>query len=62
VLIPVEPGFKKVKIAPHFGDLSFTDGTFPTLYGVIKVKHVRQNDGSVKSNISLPEGVVQVNN
>ena len=59
-VVPAEPGFKKVKIIPHLGDLTFAEGTFPTPYGVIKVKHFKQADGTVKSDITLPEGVVLI--
>ena len=58
-IVPVEPGFKKVKITPHLGGLNFAEGSFPTPYGVIKVKHVKQPDGTVKSDIILPDGVVR---
>lgn len=59
-VIPVEPGFKKVKIVPHLGDLSFAEGTFPTPNGIIKIKHVKQKDGTIKSDIVLPDGVIQI--
>jgi len=59
-ITPVDPGFKKVKIEPHLGNLTFAEGSFPTPYGVIKVKHVKQLDGTVKSEIILPKGIEQV--
>jgi alpha-L-rhamnosidase len=37
--------------------LSFAEGTFPTSLGIIKVKHFKQADGEIKSDISVPEGV-----
>jgi hypothetical protein len=33
------------------------EGSFPTPLGVIKVRHERQADGSVKSEIKAPDGV-----
>jgi hypothetical protein len=60
-IIPLEPGFKKVKIEPHLGSLTFAEGTFPTPYGVIKVKHVKQADGSVTSSVVLPKGIEKNN-
>ena len=60
-IIPVEPGFKKVKIEPHLGALSFAEGTFPTPYGVIKVTHTKQRNGKIVSEIVLPKGVERVN-
>lgn len=53
----VEPGCRKVKIAPHLGHLQWVEGTFPTPYGPIEVKHVRGEDGRVESVIHAPEEV-----
>ena len=53
----VEPGCKVVKVEPHLGDLQWVEGTVPTPYGVIKVRHDKQADGSVKSKIEAPKGV-----
>ena len=46
-----------VKIEPHLGDLQWAEGTFPTPYGIIKIRHEQKADGSVKSNIKAPKGV-----
>ncbi|MBQ6576678.1 MAG: alpha-L-rhamnosidase, partial [Bacteroidales bacterium] len=56
----VEPGYAKVKIEPHLGDLEWAEGTVPTPYGVIKVSHKKGADGKVITNISLPKGVKKV--
>lgn len=53
----VEPGCKVVKIEPHLGDLQWAEGTFPTPMGVIKVRHEKQPDGTVKSTVDVPPGV-----
>lgn len=53
----VEPGVKAVQIRPNLGDLSYVEGTFPTPHVVIHVKHTKQNDGTIKSDIKVPEGV-----
>jgi hypothetical protein len=53
----VESGCKKVRIEPHLGDLGWAKGTFPTPLGLIRVSHVKQNDGSVDSEIQVPDGV-----
>lgn len=53
----VEPGCKTVAIEPHLGDLEWAEGTFPTPMGVIKIRHDKQKDGTVKSAIDAPEGV-----
>ena len=59
-IVPVEPGFKTVRIDPHLGDLEWAEGTFPTPYGLIKVRHQKNADGSVSSDIKLPKGVRRV--
>ena len=53
----VEPGFKKVRIVPHLGNLNWVEGTFPTPMGVITIKHVKGVDGKVVSDVQVPEGV-----
>ena len=53
----IEPGCKVVKITPNLGDLTFAEGTFPTPYGVIKVKHVKQANGKITSTIDAPKQV-----
>ena len=58
---PAAPGFAKVRIAPDLGDLQWVEGTYPTPKGLIKVRHERQADGTVKSDITLPPGVERVN-
>ena len=57
---PVGVGFKQVRIEPHLGDLQWAEGTFPTPYGVISVRHEKKADGTVASNIKLPKGIKQV--
>ena len=53
----LEPGCRKVKIEPHLGNLNRVEGSFPTPYGVIRIKHVKQANGKVLSDIQVPEGV-----
>ena len=53
----MEPGCKTVRIAPHLGDLQWVEGTFPTPKGVIKIRHEKQADGKIKSEIQSPPGV-----
>ena len=57
---PVEAGFKKVRIEPNLGDLDWAQGTFPTPYGVIEVRHEKKADGSVATSVKLPKGVKRV--
>lgn len=53
----LEPGCKVLRIIPHLADLEWVEGTFPTPMGIVKIKHVKQNDGSVKSTIDAPNGI-----
>ena len=55
---PLEPGCKRVRIAPQLGRLAWAEGAYPTPLGPIKVRHERQPDGSVKSDIQAPAGIV----
>ncbi len=53
----VEPGCKTIKIEPHLGDLKWAEGTFPTPFGLLKVRHEVQSDGTIRSSIDAPPGV-----
>tara|TARA_R110000868_G_scaffold320796_3_gene581741 strand:+ start:9233 stop:10987 length:1755 start_codon:yes stop_codon:yes gene_type:complete len=55
--INVLEGGEKVKIAPHLGDLDWVKGSFPTKYGVLKVSHIKNADGTIKTEIEAPEGL-----
>ena len=48
---------KVLKIVPHLGDLKFVEGTFPTPFGVVKIKHTKLANGKVESKIDAPKGV-----
>lgn len=52
-----DPGAKTIQVRPNLGDLQFAEGTFPTPCGIVKVKHVKQPDGTIKSDIETPKGV-----
>jgi alpha-L-rhamnosidase len=51
------PGCKVIKVEPHLGNLTFAEGTFPTPYGLVKVKHTRLANGKIKSVITAPQQV-----
>lgn len=53
----VSPGAKVIKVDPHLGDLTFAEGTFPTPYGLVKVKHTKLPNGQIKSDIQAPKEV-----
>jgi hypothetical protein len=52
-----EPGCKALKIEPHLGNLRWAEGTFPTPYGVVKVKHTKLDNGEIESEINAPEEI-----
>ncbi len=51
------PGCRVIEIKPHLGDLTFAEGTFPTPYGLVKVKHTKMANGKIASVISAPKEV-----
>jgi hypothetical protein len=54
---PIEPGCKRVRIAPQLGNLQWAEGTYPTPLGPIHVRHERKADGTIASKIDAPPGV-----
>jgi alpha-L-rhamnosidase len=46
-----------VRIRPQLGDLSYAEGTYPTKYGILTVKHEKQADGKVMTEYRAPEGL-----
>ncbi|MEO5998043.1 MAG: alpha-L-rhamnosidase C-terminal domain-containing protein [Chitinophagaceae bacterium] len=53
----VAPGCRTIEIKPHLGDLTFVEGSFPTPYGIVKVKHTKLANGTIQSVISGPKEV-----
>jgi hypothetical protein len=58
----IEPGCKTIKIEPHLGDLDWVEGTYPTPFGVLKVKHTQTAGGKIVSEINAPKGVKIIKN
>ncbi|MBN2451470.1 MAG: alpha-L-rhamnosidase [Lentisphaeria bacterium] len=54
---PLVPGCSEVVVEPHLGDLRWVEGAYPTPSGVIRVRHERVGDGSVKTSLDVPGGV-----
>ena len=54
----LEPGCRVLRIVPHLADLEWVEGTFPTPKGIVKIRHEKQQDGSISSKIDAPEGIV----
>jgi len=59
-ITPVAPGCAKVRITPHLGRLAWAEGTYPTPKGPIHIRHDKQPDGTIKTTVKLPEGIVRV--
>ena len=55
----VEPGGAVVDIEPHLGDLQWVEGTYPTPKGLIQIRHERLDDGTITSEVTLPDGVTR---
>lgn len=53
----VEPGCRKLRIAPQLGDLRFVEADYPTPLGIVHVRHEKQTDGSIKTEVNAPAGV-----
>ncbi|WP_353545866.1 alpha-L-rhamnosidase C-terminal domain-containing protein [Rhinopithecimicrobium faecis] len=53
----VEAGAKTILVRPNLGDLKFAEGTFPTPFGPLFVRHEKQQNKSVKTIIKAPKGV-----
>lgn len=52
-----EPGGVAYTVNPNLGDLEFAEGTFPTPFGLIRVRHERDANGQVVSQIDAPKEV-----
>lgn len=59
-IIPLKEGYQQIKIHPSLCGLTYAEGELPTAYGLIKVKHVNEN-GKIKTEISVPKGIKVVN-
>lgn len=53
--INVMDGGETIKLKPNLGDLEFAEGTFPTKYGILKVRHEKQSNGKIKTQIDAPD-------
>lgn len=56
-ILPAEPGFKKIKIAPALGPLTRCRATMPHPQGEIMVNLERIGETGLKAEIRLPEGL-----
>ena len=52
-----EAGCKVIRIEPNLGDLKWVEGTFPTPYGVVSIKHTKDANGKVKTEVKTPKEI-----
>ena len=52
-----EAGCKSIKIEPHLGKLDWAEGSFPTPFGIVKVKHTKLPNGEIETKVDAPEGI-----
>src|SRR5690625_975648 len=50
------PGCKRVRIEPNLGDLKWAEGTYPTPYGKISLKHTVK-EGKIETEINAPREI-----
>lgn len=53
---PLEAGYRKVRVAPRLGGLSFIRADIPTPQGILHIE-CRAQDGKVHTDVKAPEGV-----
>jgi alpha-L-rhamnosidase len=56
-VVPVEVGWKRVRISPWMGKLDFARGRVPSPLGVIKVEWERVGDDQLAARVKLPAGM-----
>jgi alpha-L-rhamnosidase len=54
---PLQPGCRRVRVAPHLANLQWVEGAYPTPFGPLRVRHERKVDGGIDSRIEAPSGV-----
>ena len=54
---PVAPGCREIEIQPFLGDLEWVEGALSTPLGPVEVKARKKEDGTLKVDISAPDGI-----
>lgn len=55
-LTPLAPGCRRLGLAPQLGDLAWAEGSYPTPFGPVVVRHERQGE-RIASSVSAPREV-----
>ena len=53
----VKAGCEEIRITPRLGDLNFVKISYPTPYGILKVEHRKNSDGTITTKTEIPNGV-----
>lgn len=53
----VDAGCSTLRITPHLGDLNWAEGSFPTPYGIVKIRHQKDASGIIQTSIDAPAGI-----
>ncbi|MCB1128138.1 MAG: alpha-L-rhamnosidase, partial [Verrucomicrobiae bacterium] len=57
---PLEPGCRRLLVAPNLGPLAWAEGSYPTPSGPVRVRHEKQADGTIRSEVDTPAGITWV--
>jgi hypothetical protein len=57
---PIAPGFRRVRVAPHLGDLKHLTAHMPHPKGKIQMNLAHENPHRLAGNITLPPGVTGI--
>lgn len=53
----IEPGCTRIRIKADLCDLKWIKGAYPTPFGVVKVEHLREENGTVRTVVQAPKEV-----
>ena len=53
----LEPGCKALRITPHLGHLKWVEGTYPTPFGPVKIRHEKRADGTIATSVDAPKEI-----
>ena len=56
-ITPIESGFKRIRIAPNFGNLEWIDAKMPLKNGLINIKIKKSKNGNINGEIELPKDI-----
>jgi hypothetical protein len=56
-LTPLSPGCQRVAVRPQLADLDWAEGSLPTPYGPVRVRHERRRDGTIVTEHDAPTDV-----